>query len=142
MPSYLNSTDEVVYVEGLRLPPREVTVTNQFIRNLPEGISKSSDLPAYNPVISSEKCTGTSGTKEITIADTHTDYSIRIRVVSGSISVNLNSTDVVPAVVVLAGEQVEFMARNRSINKIVLTYIESSVAKVDVFAPASMRWEI
>jgi len=128
MPKYSNSLATAVVGDGIRVEPKSKESTVVWFNSVPAGITKDSDSPFYNPIISSELV---SGTKTITVDTSLTgNYQVEIYCITGSISIQYNSSDAV-ARILGAGDKTTEMCGLRTINTIIIT-ISSGTATVTV----------
>lgn len=68
MPTYKNNTNLPITVQDIRFEARETIATETILARLPDGITKLSDLPLFNPTLISASYSGdTDDTEEIEI---------------------------------------------------------------------------
>ena len=129
MPTYKNSlTTAVTTGDGIRVEPKSNEATVVWYPSLPTGITKVSDTPYYNPIISSELVTST---KTITVDTSLTgNYQVEIYCITGSVSIQYNSASAT-ARVLGAGDKTSAMCGLRTIDSIIIT-ISSGTCTVTV----------
>jgi len=127
MPTYKNSTATMIEAQGARFEPGETKAVSQWIVTLPTGLTKTSDSPYLNPVVSSAALTTTT---TVTVPNTLLgNYKIRVYVSTGSAQVQLNTLGTTR--VIGAGDSYEIVCFERTVKE-VLIEISSGTAYVTI----------
>lgn len=139
MPTYTNSgQNRAALKDGTQIGPGESLQKYENFLTLPAGVTKTSDLPVWNPVIISSRNTGNSGTDTVTIPtavngkDVET-FNLDIFCSAGRVSIKFNDSSFSPPIILASGEGYSEEITFRKITSILVTYeVASSVCKVDV----------
>jgi hypothetical protein len=124
MPKYLNSGTSMVTLGTYRIEPGQTLETEEWFPTLPANVSKISDSPFYDSVLSSTKVTE-SGT--VTIDNTlYGSYKITVRSLLGENKVKVNSTSAVDRIVP-SGTEFSVFCQTRVVNSLIVT-IDNTVA--------------
>lgn len=143
MPRYSNSNSTDATLGWLRIPAGGTIDTESVFGTLPSGVTKVAHTPVSNPIINSQSVTGGSGTTTYVIPDEHNNYTIRIWCKAGKVTVKFNDTSIIPAVTLIAGEQMGFRVLNRTIGAVLITIEEGSTTwKLDVVKDSSVSWDV
>lgn len=130
MPAYKNTTTTLAFLGGNRIEPGETIQTYEWFTALPTGITKTSDLPSYNPVIYSNSFTSDNS---VQLPDISGPFSVKLWVTTGEATVKFNTSLMSPALVIPAGEKFERFFENRGIDSIIFTFSGSSKMYVQIF---------
>lgn len=141
MPKYSNSNAVDTFLGWLRIPAKGSIETESMFATLPSGVTQTDLTPNNNPIIYSVTVTGSSGVTTYAIPDQYNNYTIRIRISTGSAVVALNDASLTPTLSLLAGEQVGWRVMNRTIGKVIITGTAATF-KLDVCKDSSMSWDI
>ena len=128
MPTYLNSTANVITIGSLRIEPGQTAASDVWIPTLPAGVTKTLDTPFYNPVILSAVYL-TSQTVDVPVTAV-SNYKISIYA-TGELTVKFNSADAT-AYLVPEGSVLEKLCTSRIINDIRLTIEEDRAAYIHI----------
>lgn len=132
MPTYKNTNSDDVFIEGLRIPAKaDLFTTEQWIRNLPTGVTLVATTPMFNPVLVSRLITGGSGTDVYTIPasvnGTDLDNALmRITCYGGSCSLHLSDATNTPVINLVNGQSVEINLSNHVVLNVTTTYLEAN----------------
>lgn len=131
MPTYLNSTTETVVVGPYRIGPGEELKTTVFFpaSDLPAGVTKTSDDPYYNPIISSGKYVDSD---VITLPDDMPKFGITIYVDSGEWEIRYTSASNDPPMKIGSGQSWSRVYPERIIKDIQITKIVDGTIWVHV----------
>jgi len=109
MPTYINGGAVVVEVGGYRVEPGQSLETQDFLQNLPAGVTLDSALPVFDPTLHSEIVTSS---KTITVPETSGAYEITLTSVAEDNSVKFNDDSTVAIQIPQGSSYVELcMAR-------------------------------
>ena len=149
MPTYLNSLDHDVAIESTSLPPNHTYRSFSDIPTdrLPVGITKTSTLPIWNPIIYSGIVAGTLNADAIvTIPETYqsvptaltdlTEYKVNLFCISGNAMVYFNDkNNFGNPLLLITGNGIEYTVKGRRISSIIFSGTAAFSIKVDVSVP-------
>lgn len=127
-PTYKNSNTTAYVQDNIRIEPKESESTVVWLPSLASGITKASDSPYYDPILSS--AVYTSGTNTITVPATVTgNYQIEIysAATGGTGTIKYNSSDATARSIV-AGDKVVETCLSRTVDSIILTVSSGSIS--------------
>jgi len=128
MPTYLNSSNNTVFVGLQRIEPGQTISTVEWLTSLPAGVTLLNINPILDPVILSQKITATS---VILIPTSVTgNYRIRVYVATGDISLKLNDESATPIFIGLY-DAFDVQCLSRTVNALYIV-ISSGTAYVTV----------
>jgi hypothetical protein len=93
MPAYKVTGTSSVVVMGARYNPNDIFTSESELADLPAGVTKTADAPAYDPILQNEvKAGGASDSGNIAIVD-YKGCKLKLKAVTGSVGIKFNVTD-------------------------------------------------
>jgi len=131
MPTYRNDSGERLVIAGQTVEPGQKIETNVYYYI--EGLTKITDEPYYNPVVSSGKLTLSEGAEDtIEIPESLSErFSVDVYVSSGEIELRINSTDSTP-MILSAGSRHSEKCMSRIIDKLYIKAISDAEIRYNI----------
>lgn len=136
MPTYTNAATTDEYVDGQRIARNGGQISSaKYATTIsdPVNVTKTSDLPYYNPVLISATYTvAAAATETITVPSTRTDgttvqgYHITISCISGKANIFWNTTANTPGMLHVANCVEDIRFSGRFVDKIVIVGVDPS----------------
>jgi len=97
MPTYLNSTQDTVFIGLQRIEPGQKIQTVEWLAPLPAGVTLTNISPILDPVILSQKITASATI--LIPTSVLGNYKIRVYVTAGDIALKLNDESAIPIII-------------------------------------------
>lgn len=128
MPTYINSTDTVVEIDGVRIEPGEIVKVNAFLEPLPAGVTRTSVSPNVDPILYSALIsTTTTVDLTTTLAGINGSYELNFFCATGSVSIQLVDSGTT-AKILVAGERWTFTCMKKSVIGFIVTVVSGTVS--------------
>ena len=126
MPTYKNNNDTTVQLGVTDVKAGESVETKRYYTV--SGVTKTSDLPSFNPLIYEADHTGNAdATEDVTVPATEDrDYMIKLQMLAGSAEVAFNSTANTPVILLATDDTKSFVINNRLVDKLCLKFTAAS----------------
>ena len=127
MPAYrVTGTDSVVAM-GQRYNPGDTFTTDAMLYPLPAGITKTSDSPAFDPILQDEVKTGGVGaTGTIAIVNAVGGYKVVLKALAGSVGIKFNVVGNVETILYVEEEALVIDCLSRIVWNLIYTFKEGS----------------
>ena len=128
MPTYLNSNSTMVCIGQIRIEPGQYGQSKEWIANLPAGVTATSNLPVFNPVLYS---TPVGSSQTIKLPATITNYyNVSIFAKTGELQVKFNDSSS-PTLYIAEGTVYTVACTERTVDNIIFTVTGLAYLTVD-----------
>jgi hypothetical protein len=126
MPTYKNTSQNDVAIGGLRVSPGESVESLVVFPTTPAGITKTSDLPIWNPIIVSEVYTKNTGQQQIITLPVMQSGRIMLKCTDGTVEVKFNDSAFSPVLKLTENsEPFERQLLDRWVTQIIIDFTTS-----------------
>ena len=133
MPTYKNNNLTTIQLGTTDVKPGKTVETSKYYTV--SGVTKTSDLPSFNPLIYEKDHTGNVDDIEtVTIPATEDrDYIIKLQMLVGSAEVALNDTANTPVILLALSDTKSFVINGRLVDTLELKFkTASSILRIEV----------